>query len=193
MTLTTSNGKVVVREAAEVAVRTLITYVGEDPDREGLRDTPRRVAAAWSEMTVGYGVDIAALLAVQFTEPCDELILVTGIEFTSLCEHHVLPFTGIASVGYIPNRSIVGLSKLARLVEAFALRLQVQERMTREIAEAIETHVAPLGVGVVVRARHSCMGCRGIKKPTASMVTSSMLGVLRTNAEARAEFLALDA
>lgn len=182
----------VARVSAMMAVERLLTFVGEDTQREGLRDTPRRVIDAWLEMTSGYEVDVAELLAVQFAERCDELVLVSGIEFTSLCEHHVLPFVGTATVGYIPRDGVVGLSKLARLVDVYARRLQVQERMTRQIADAIDTHLSPLGVGVVLRAHHSCMGCRGVRKPSAVMVTSSMLGCLQTEPSARAEFLALD-
>lgn len=182
----------VARVSAMMAVERLLTFVGEDTQREGLRDTPRRVIDAWLEMTSGYEVDVAELLAVQFAERCDELVLVSGIEFTSLCEHHVLPFVGTATVGYIPRDGVVGLSKLARLVDVYARRLQVQERMTRQIADAIDTHLSPLGVGVVLRAHHSCMGCRGVRKPSAAMVTSSMLGCLQTEPSARAEFLALD-
>jgi GTP cyclohydrolase I len=178
--------------SAMMAVERLLTFVGEDTAREGLRETPRRVIDAWLEMTSGYEVDVAELLAVQFDEQSDELVLVKGIEFTSLCEHHVLPFVGTATVGYIPRHGVVGLSKLARLVDVYARRLQVQERMTRQIADAIDAHLSPLGVGVVLRAHHSCMGCRGVRKPSAVMVTSSMLGCLQNEPSARAEFLALD-
>jgi GTP cyclohydrolase I len=139
--------------SAMMAVERLLTFVGEDTAREGLRETPRRVIDAWLEMTSGYEVDVAELLAVQFDEQSDELVLVKGIEFTSLCEHHVLPFVGTATVGYIPRHGVVGLSKLARLVDVYARRLQVQERMTRQIADAIDAHLSPLGVGVVLRAQ----------------------------------------
>lgn len=173
------------------AVMRLLEYVGEDPARPGLVDTPGRVTQALAEMTSGYGVDVADLLSRTFVERCDEMVLVNGIDFTSLCEHHLLPFVGTVTVGYIPDGYVVGLSKLARLVDAYARRLQVQERMTVQIAEAIQQHVRPLGVGVVVEAHHSCMGCRGVRKPGARMLTSSMLGALRDKSEARAEFLAL--
>lgn len=171
------------------AVVRLIEFIGEDPQRAGLVDTPDRVIRAFGEMTEGYKVDVEGLLTRTFEDRCDEMVVVRDIEFTSLCEHHLLPFTGTAAVGYVPKDRVVGLSKLARLVDAYARRLQVQERMTVQIAEAIETYLDPLGVGVVVAARHSCMGCRGVRKPSAEMVTSSMLGVFRGKPEARTEFL----
>lgn len=174
----------------EDAVTRLIEFVGEDPNREGLADTPGRVLRAYEELTAGYQVNVADLFRT-FTETCDEMVMVRDIEFTSLCEHHLLPFTGTATVAYIPNQKVVGLSKLARLVDAYARRLQVQERMTGQIAQAIQEHLQPGGVGVVVRARHACMACRGVKQPTAEMVTSAVLGALRDKPAARAEFLAV--
>lgn len=173
------------------AVTRLLEYVGEDPTRAGLVDTPARVVRALGEMTAGYREDPASVLAARFPDRCDEMVVVSDITFTSLCEHHVLPFTGTATVGYVPHGQVVGLSKLARLVDVFARRLQVQERMTEQIADAIDEHVEPLGVGVVVRAQHSCMGCRGVRKPGATMTTSALRGVLRDKPEARAEFLTL--
>jgi GTP cyclohydrolase I len=173
------------------AVVRLLEHVGEDPNRAGLADTPNRVVRALSEMTAGYSDDPAAILATTFADRCDEMVLVHGIDFTSLCEHHLLPFVGTAAVGYIPGDRVVGLSKLARLVECYARRLQVQERMTTEIAEAVERYLEPRGVAVTVEAHHSCMGCRGVRKPRARMVTSAMLGAFRDNSAARAEFLAL--
>lgn len=174
----------------EFAVERLLKLIGEDVDREGLRETPRRFVKALEEMTAGYHEDPAEILETQFDEPYDELVVVTGIEFTSLCEHHMLPFTGVATIGYIPDKKIVGLSKLPRIVHTFAKRLQVQERLTNEIAEAIQEHVEPLGVGVVVTALHQCMAIRGVKQAGAKMTTSCLLGVLR-DAGARSEFLAL--
>jgi GTP cyclohydrolase I len=174
----------------EEAVRCLLRHVGEDPGRDGLRATPARVARALAEMTAGYGDDPAAILGRTFDVRCDDLVIVRGVEFTSLCEHHLLPFVGSADVGYLPGK-VVGLSKLARLVDCYARRLQVQERMTRQVAEAVRDHLHAGGVAVVVRARHNCMACRGAKKPAAEMVTSCMLGLLRESATARAEFLAL--
>ncbi len=173
------------------AVIRLLEHIGEDPHRDGLLDTPKRVVKAYREMTEGYAVDVAALLATVFDERSDEMVVVSGIEFVSLCEHHLLPFVGEATVAYIPDTKVVGLSKIARLVDAFARRLQVQERMTTQIADAMEQHLAPRGVGVVVRARHACMGCRGVRKPGASMTTSALSGFMKDDPMARAEFLAL--
>lgn len=175
------------------AVVRLLSYIGEDPSRPGLVDTPDRVLRALTEMTLGYELDPAQILERQFPDAYDEMVVVRGIEFYSMCEHHMLGFNGTATVAYIPTpgRGVVGLSKLARLVDAFAQRLQVQERLTMQIADAINEHLTPQGVGVVLTARHSCMGCRGVKKPTAEMVTSALRGIMRWNPEARAEFLQL--
>lgn len=178
------------RLAAEDAVATLLRFIGEEPERNGLRDTPARVVKAWREMTAGYAEDPGEILARTFDESSDELVILRGISFYSTCEHHLLPFYGQAVVGYLPGK-VVGISKLARLVECFAKRLQVQERMTRQIAEAVETHLEARGVGVVLRAHHLCMGCRGVRQEETEMVTSSMLGTLRTDATSRAEFLRL--
>ena len=175
---------------AEKAVATLLRFIGEEPERDGLRDTPARVVKAWREMTAGYAEDPAEILSRTFDESSDELVILRGISFYSTCEHHLLPFYGQAVVGYLPGK-VVGISKLARLVECFAKRLQVQERMTRQIAEAVETHLEARGVGVVLRAHHLCMGCRGVRQEETEMVTSSMLGTLRTDATSRAEFLKL--
>ena len=176
--------------AAEEAVGTILRFIGEDTTRDGLIDTPSRVVRAWREMTAGYSEDPAEILARTFDESSDEMIVLRGITFHSLCEHHLLPFYGTASVGYLPGR-VVGISKLARLVHCFARRLQIQERMTRQIAEAIEQHLDARGTGVVIRAHHLCMGCRGVRQEETEMVTSSMLGTLRSNATSRAEFFRL--
>lgn len=177
-------------DEAKVAVRTLLRYIGEDPDREGLRDTPRRVVKAWDEMTVGYGQDPDVVLGTDFDgDGYDEMIVVPHIEFVSMCEHHCLPFLGEASVGYVPRRRIVGLSKVARLVDVFARRLQVQERLTKQVADAVKLALNPLGVGVLIRAKHSCMSCRGVMKQRAEMVTCTLYGVFR-KPEVRAEFMA---
>lgn len=175
------------------AIIRVLEYIGEDPNREGLLDTPMRVMKAWKELTVGYQQDPKAILARTFDVAHDELVLVRNVAFTSICEHHMLPFTGVAHVGYLPAAKgpVVGLSKLARLVECFARRLQVQERLTQEVAQAILEYLQPQGVGVVIRAKHSCMSCRGVQKAEADMVTSCMLGLLRKDASARAEFLTL--
>lgn len=168
----------------------LLEFVGEDPTRDGLVDTPRRVVKTLAELTTGYRIDVAALLAVTFTESHDELIVLRGVPFWSLCEHHMLPFHGRATVGYVPRNGIVGLSKLARLVDAYARRLQVQERMTDQIADALVEHLAPLAVGVVVSATHTCAAMRGIQRE-ATFVTSTLRGLLRERPDLRSEFMSL--
>jgi GTP cyclohydrolase I len=178
------------KDAAEAAVRTLLRWIGEDPTRDGLIKTPHRVAKAWIEMTQGYDADIAAILSTSFDVPYDEMVVLRDVPFASVCEHHMLPFTGHVTIGYVPTSRVVGLSKLARLVDAFAQRLQVQERLTNQLTEAMQEHLAPLGCGAVVRGNHSCMCNRGIKK-AGTMVTSSLVGVMRTDPVVRAEFLAL--
>ena len=174
----------------EAAVDTLLRLIGENPSRDGLIQTPRRVVQALREMTAGYGEDPADILSTTFEEMSDELIVLRGIEFYSICEHHLLPFYGTASVGYLPG-SVVGISKLARLVHCFARRLQIQERLTRQVAEAIQHYLGARGTAVIVRAHHLCMGCRGVKLPSTEMITSAMLGTLREDAVTRAEFLRL--
>lgn len=178
---------------AEDAVTRLLEMIGEDPTRDGLRDTPKRVVKALREMTAGYGEDAAAILARSFDVHYDEMVVLRDIRFHSMCEHHMLPFDGYAHVGYIPREGgpVVGISKLARLVECFARRLQIQERLTQQIAGALMRHLEPLGVAVVIQARHACMGCRGVRNESALMETSSMHGKLREDAAARAEFFAL--
>jgi len=173
----------------EDSIRRILQHLGEDPTREGLIDTPKRVIKALRELTSGYELTNEQVLATTFDETCDEMVVVSGIEFSSMCEHHMLPFTGYATVAYIPNGQIVGLSKLARLVEMYAKRLQVQERMTEQIAHAIEDVLKPRGVGVIITSHHSCMGMRGVRKANARMTTSSLLGAIRSEASARAEFL----
>ncbi|HEY8133396.1 MAG TPA: GTP cyclohydrolase I FolE [Thermoanaerobaculia bacterium] len=175
---------------AEKAVVTLLRFIGEDPGRDGLLDTPARVIKAWREMTTGYDEDPEEILSRTFDESSDELIILRGVSFYSTCEHHLLPFYGQASVGYLPGK-VVGISKLARLVNCFAHRLQIQERMTSQIANAIEEHLEAKGVGVILRAHHLCMGCRGVRQQDTDMVTSAMLGTLRSNATSRSEFLRL--
>lgn len=177
---------------AQDAVRDLLAYIGEDPQREGLLETPKRVVKAWDEMTVGYGQDPALILAKDFDgNGYDEMVLVPNVEFFSTCEHHMLPFFGVAHVGYVPRKRVVGLSKLARLVDCFARRLQIQEQLTSQIADAIQEHLDPLGVGVVIQAKHLCMCARGVGKQQSSMVTSQMRGVLMKKPAARAEFMSL--
>jgi GTP cyclohydrolase IA len=173
----------------EDAVVRLLEWIGEDPLREGLRDTPKRVVKAIREMTAGLAVDPASVLGTVFNESSDNMVVVRGIRFTSLCEHHLLPFTGTATVGYVPDGRVIGLSKIPRLVEVFAKRPQVQERMTNQIASSLMEHLSPWGVGVVLRAHHSCMGCRGVRQPDAEMITSCLLGCMKADPAARSELL----
>ncbi|MDJ0951407.1 MAG: GTP cyclohydrolase I FolE [Alphaproteobacteria bacterium] len=179
--------------AAEAAVRTLLAFAGDDPTREGLLDTPSRVARAYQEMFAGYEVDPHAFLERTFSETdgYDEMVVMRDIAFVSHCEHHMLPFIGSAHVAYLPDRRVVGISKLARVVDAFARRLQIQEKLTVQIADAIDTVLEPHGVGVVLRAQHQCMTLRGVGKPGVSMVTSRMTGAFRENPATRREFLAM--
>jgi GTP cyclohydrolase I len=175
----------------ERAVREILAAVGENPDREGLRDTPARVARMYAELFSGLNDDPRRHLQRVFTEKYDELVLVRDISFNSMCEHHLLPFLGRAHVGYIPRGKVLGLSKLARVVESVSKRPQVQERMTEEIANLLETELEPKGVAVVVEATHTCMTVRGIRKPGSLCVTSAMKGLFRTNDSSRAEVMQL--
>lgn len=177
--------------AIEDAVRTILRAVGEDPDRPGLQDTPRRVARMYQEMFSGLRSNPARHLKVVFPEEYDELVLVRDISFTSMCEHHLLPFTGVAHVAYLPNGCVTGLSKLARLVDDVARRPQVQERMTQTIAETIEAELGSSGVAVVIEAEHSCMSIRGVRKPGSLTVTSALRGVFRSNPASRSEVMSL--
>jgi GTP cyclohydrolase I len=173
-------------------LRDAIRELGEDPSREGLTRTPRRMADALRFLTSGYKVDVAALVnGAVFEEKVDEMILVRDIEVYSLCEHHLLPFIGRCHVAYLPDRKIVGLSKIPRIVDAFARRLQVQERLTQQIAAALQDALAPKGVGVVMEASHLCMMMRGVEKQTSRAVTSCMLGRFRSDEKTRGEFLRL--
>ena len=175
----------------EAAVREILIAIGEDPDREGLVRTPARVAAAYAELFAVLRDDPRRHLAVTFDEGHKEMVILRDIPFASSCEHHLLPFTGHAHVGYIPQGRVVGLSKLARLVEGYARRPQVQERLTSEIADALMEEVQPDGCGVVIEATHTCMTIRGIQKPGATMVTSAVRGGFRRRPETRAEFFAI--
>jgi GTP cyclohydrolase I len=180
------------KSADDIPVR-LLQFIGEDPTRGGLLETPKRFLKAWREYSRGYNENASDLLKVfeDGAEKCDEMVLVKDIPVYSHCEHHLAPFFGVAHVAYIPNGKIVGLSKLSRLVDMFAKRLQVQERLTNQIADALEEHLHPLGVGVVIECRHMCMESRGIQRQGASTVTSAMRGALHDEPSARAEFLSL--
>ena len=179
------------REEVELAIHTLLLWAGEDPSREGLRDTPKRVAQAYEDWFGGYKENPVRYLQQTFKEVdgYDEMIVLRDITFESHCEHHMAPIIGKAHVGYLPNNKIVGISKLARVVEAFARRFQVQEKMTVQIAKCIQDVLKPKGVGVVIDASHQCMTTRGIHKSQVSMVTSQMLGTFRKDARTRDEFL----
>jgi GTP cyclohydrolase I len=175
----------------ERAFRDIIEAIGEDPDREGLRDTPARIARMYTELFGGLAIDPASLLNVKFDVAHNEMVILKDIPFYSVCEHHFMPFHGVAAVGYIPNGKVVGLSKLARLVEAYARRPQIQEQLTGQIADAIMEALEPDGVAVVIEAEHLCMTQRGVKKPGSRMVTSATRGLFRTENVTRGEFLAL--
>ena len=181
------------RDEAEAAVRTLLRWAGDDPDREGLLDTPGRVVRSYRELFAGYETDPRAYLERTFEEVggYDQLVLLKDIRFVSFCEHHMLPVVGKAHVAYLPTHRVVGISKLARVVNGYARRLQIQEKMTAEIALAIEEVLQPKGVGVVVEASHSCMTLRGVNTPGAALVTSSLRGVVRDDPRTRQEFLRL--
>ncbi|MHC1737294.1 MAG: GTP cyclohydrolase I FolE [Ignavibacteriaceae bacterium] len=173
-------------------VKGILHEIGEDPEREGLLSTPKRVAKAYEYLTSGYRMDIEQVLnKAIFTEEYDEMVVVKNIDFYSMCEHHLLPFYGKVHVAYIPNGKIVGLSKIPRIVEVFARRLQVQERMTQEIAYTLNQYLSPQGVGVVAEGFHMCMAMRGVEKQNSSATTSSMLGVFQDDPKTRIEFLSL--
>ena len=179
-----------VSRGIETAVRDILTEVGEDPAREGLLRTPERMHRMWLELTCGYRVDPDRLInGAIFDVGYSEMVVIKGIPFYSLCEHHMLPFLGTASVGYLPRGRVIGLSKIPRVVEMYARRLQVQERMTQQIADFLQERLNPYGVGVVIEAEHLCMAMRGVQKGGATMVTSSVLGTFRTSRETRDEFM----
>lgn len=181
------------RAEAEAAVRTLIRWAGDDPDREGLEDTPKRVVKSYEEFYEGYQQDPEEILRRTFeeTEGYDEMVVLKDIEFHSHCEHHMVPITGKAYVAYLPDKRVVGISKLARVVEAYARRLQIQEKMTAQIANAINDVLKPRGVAVIIEAEHQCMTSRGVNKQGVAMVTSTMLGAFRDDPSTRREFLAI--
>jgi GTP cyclohydrolase I len=181
------------QQEAEAAVRTLIEWAGDDPDREGLKETPARVARSYKELFSGYETDPKDYLARTFEEVggYDELVILRDIRVVSFCEHHMLPFLGTAHVGYLPNDRVVGISKLARVVHGFARRLQIQEKLTAEIAGAIQDILAPKGVGVVIISEHSCMTMRGVNTPGSRLTTSHLLGEVRDDPRTRQEFFEL--
>ena len=181
------------REEAEAAIRTLLRWAGDDPTREGLVDTPSRVARAYEEFFAGYSVDPVALLERTFeeTDGYDEIVLLRDIRLESHCEHHMVPIIGRAHVAYLPHRRVVGISKLARVVEAYAKRLQIQEKLTAQIANTIQQVLEPRGVAVVIEAAHQCMTTRGVNKPGVTMVTSRMLGAFRDDPTTRREVLSM--
>ena len=181
------------RDEAEEAVRTLIRWAGDDPSREGLVGTPARVARAYEEFFAGYREDPEVILGATFEETgeYDDVVILRDIRLESHCEHHIVPIIGKAHVGYLPNGRVVGISKIARLIEVFAKRMQIQETLTTEIADTIARVLEPHGVAVVIEAAHQCMTTRGIRKPGVSMVTSRMLGVFREDANTRREFLSM--
>jgi GTP cyclohydrolase I len=180
-------------DEARAAVRTLIRWAGDDPDREGLLDTPDRVVRSYEEYYSGYGQDPVAILQRTFeeTDGYDEMVVLKDVEISSHCEHHMAPIIGRVHIGYLPDKSVVGISKLARIVDVYARRLQIQEKMTAQIADALDEVIRPRGVGVVVEAVHHCMTTRGIQKRGVTMVTSRMLGSFRSDPKTRREFLAV--
>ena len=191
--LVAETNKVAVPEEVADAVRTLIRWAGDDPSREGLLDTPKRVARAWREYCAGYGDDPRHHLSRVFEEVggYDEIVLLRAIPFQSHCEHHMAPIIGKAHIAYLPNKRVVGISKLARVLQGFAKRLQVQERLTAEVADCIQLHLDPVGVAVVVEASHACMSARGVMTSGVTMTTSRMMGVFREDDRSRKEVLAL--
>jgi GTP cyclohydrolase I len=183
--------KIIDKERIEKAVREILEAIGEDPNREGLVKTPKRVAAMYSELFAGTHEDPSRHLQTFFTERYDEIVILRDIPFHSMCEHHLMPFIGKAHIAYLPDGKVVGVSKLARLVEGLSHRMQVQERLTMQVADMLMEHLKPKGVAVVMVAQHTCMTIRGVKKPGSSMITSALRGIFKTNLASRTEILSL--
>lgn len=178
------------RDARDTVAR-MLEHIGEDPKREGLLETPARVVKSWKALFGGYGVDPASVFKTFSEGACDEMVLLKNIEFYSFCEHHIIPFHGTASIAYIPNKKVIGVSKLVRLLEVYARRLQIQERLCQQVTAALDQYLQPLGSACVLNAQHMCMTARGVQKQGSRMVTSSLTGVFKTNPQTRAEFLQL--
>jgi len=179
------------RELIKEGLRELMIQVGDNPDREGLLDTPLRVMKSWQEIYSGYSVDIESLFTVFKEDTSDEMIILKNIEMYSMCEHHMMPFYGKAHIAYLPDKKVIGISKLARVLEAYARRLQIQERIAQQVTSALAKHLSPLGAACVIEAKHHCMMCRGVNKQNSEMVTSSLIGVFREDSSARAELFQL--
>ena len=177
-------------EVIENKIKDILFFIGDNPDREGLIETPKRIIKSWDKLFGGYGQNPGKILKTFKEGSCDEMVILKDIEFYSTCEHHFIPFSGKVSIGYVPNGKVVGISKLARLVEIYSRRLQIQEKMTTQIAEALEEYLSPQGVIVIVKAQHLCMLARGVEKQNSVMITSAIRGVFKKN-EARQEFLKL--
>lgn len=176
------------KDKIESSIKKILYFIGEDPDREGLLKTPERMIRSWETLFGGYDQDPEGILKTRFSEKSDEMIILRDIELYSTCEHHFLPFFGKACVGYIPDKQVIGISKIARLVECFARRLQIQERLTNDIARALDRALRPKGVAVVIRAKHLCMMARGVEKQNSEMMTNCLIGAFKKKPEARAEF-----
>ena len=176
-------------DIAAEAVVAILRFIGENPDREGLKDTPKRVSRAWVEMTAGYSMNVAEMFMLFEDVKVDEMVVLKDLEFVSCCEHHMMPFQGVAHIGYIPNGKVIGISKLARVLEVYTRRLQIQERICEQVTAALDTYLQPLGSACVLEATHCCMSCRGVRKQNAVMITSSLTGAFYDKPEARHEFL----
>ena len=179
------------KDTALVGIQKLLEHIGEDPTRDGLLDTPDRVLRMFEEVTVGYKQDPEEILSTMFEQDYDELVVLKDIRFSSMCEHHLVNYSGFATVGYLPNKKVVGISKLARLVDCFAKRLTIQERITQQVSQSLMKYLSCSGAACMMTATHNCMACRGVLKPEAEMVTSCLLGAFRDDAKLRAEFFAL--